>query len=1133
VAAACCPDPELLQQWHGGLAEVRSDRELSTHVSSCPTCRSELAELSRADELLLDLRQVLPDGVRPAPGPEPPERVGGYRLLREVGHGGMGVVYLAEQDRPHRQVALKLIHPHGLSPRALRRFELEVEVLGRLEHPAIARIFEAGTARIGRADQPFFSMEYVRGVRLHEHLHERSPGLDERLALFLAICEGVQHAHQRGVIHRDLKPGNVLVDEAGRPKLIDFGLARVFDADLPGASLHTEAGRVLGTLPYMAPELAGGDPAAVDLRADVYGLGAILYEMLTGRPPLDLSASPLPAALRRIETELPAPPSVANPELPRPLDWVVLKALEKDPDCRYSSARELAEDVRRFLAHEPLAAGPPGVRDAVALFVRRHRVAVGFAGVIFVLLLVALAGTSWGLLQARASAARARTAADTTDQALDFFVGLFDQADPQIALGSPPTVAQALDRSEAALQDGLHGQPVIRATVLHAIGNIDRSLGRWDRAASRLAESWSLRRSSLGDEAPDTLQAANDLARVQRDIGQAAEAEALLRQTLTTRIATLGAEDPATLDSLSELGATLIDLGRAAEAEVVLRQAAAGRHRLLGPGHADTLESEHDLALALLALGRLDEAAAAMEGVIGRERLTLEPNHPRLLLALSNLATIYTAQSRYDESIELQRQVADARASVLGPDHPYTLLSLRALGETQCSFGRRAEATVSLEAALAGYRRIRPQSHVDVLSARLLVAFNQSMLGDYASARQTYEDVLPLLPAALGPDDPGTASAQYELGSIYVNLGDLQRAEPLLMAAAEALACHVDAEALRAVQSATALGRLRSRQLRLDEAAALLRSAHVLGLLHLGASHAGTLDALSDLAGLELQAGRYLEAELLARQALAGHERAFGADCYSTVAALFLLAAALDGQGHGEAAVAGYDLAIEGFTRVDGSDGINTHFARLTRAALIGRTGHSDEALPPIERARDAFAAAFGEEHPDTLGADLELARVLLELGRTDEAASVVEAALGRADLVLPRQSSLRPMLRMCVADVRRAQGRLEEAGLAAREALREAEAAVDLLPDNALSMHVAAAHAFSALGRDEEAVALLLRAIESLGPALGEEHPEFRTLTGALAGSLATLGQADRAGELVAAAWERARTGEARAAAR
>jgi formylglycine-generating enzyme required for sulfatase activity/tRNA A-37 threonylcarbamoyl transferase component Bud32 len=319
-----------------------------------------------------------------------PERISGFRVLRRVGAGGMGVVYEAEQLSPRRRVALKMMHPTLTSPEALKRFELEAQVLARLQHPGIARVFECGAVDLGRGAQPYIAMEFVEGQDVKSYCEQKALSITHRLELAAAIADAVQHAHERGVVHRDLKPANVLVDARGAPVVVDFGVARASESSIDVA-VQTQTGQLLGTLPYMAPEQLGGPRAGVTRQVDVYALGVLLYELLVGRTPHELADLPLAAALARLASAEAPLLGRTRSELRGDVETIVATALERDPRRRYASAADFAADIRAHLAHRPIRARPPSLSYRMSKWLRRRRGLVGAA----LAALLALAAGAW------------------------------------------------------------------------------------------------------------------------------------------------------------------------------------------------------------------------------------------------------------------------------------------------------------------------------------------------------------------------------------------------------------------------------------------------------------------------------------------------------------------------------------------------------------------------------------------------------------------------------------------------------------------------------------------------------------------------------------------------------------------
>jgi serine/threonine protein kinase len=397
--AAACGDDESLR------CEVDSLLEESTEAHSfleAPAIRFAAEELAR-DECALSVPRV----------------VGHYRVIRLLGEGGMGVVYEAVQDQPRRVVALKVIKPGLATAETLRRFEQESDALGRLQHPGIAQIYEASTADAGFGAQPYFAMELIRGRPLDEYAREQQLGIRQRLELIAKVCDALNHAHQRGVIHRDLKPGNILVDDTSQPKILDFGVARLAGGD-SAVTRQTDLGQLVGTLAYMSPEQVAGDSTAIDARSDVYSLGVVMYELLAGRLPYDLSKKPLPEAVDIIRAEEPKRLSSTNRSYRGDVDTIAGKALEKDKERRYTSAAELGEDIRRYLTDQPIMARPASASYRVQKFASRHKALVIGTSVVFLVLVAGAAVATWEAVRARHEKQRADEEAATSQAIADF-----------------------------------------------------------------------------------------------------------------------------------------------------------------------------------------------------------------------------------------------------------------------------------------------------------------------------------------------------------------------------------------------------------------------------------------------------------------------------------------------------------------------------------------------------------------------------------------------------------------------------------------------------------------------------------------------------------------------------------------
>ena len=644
-------------------------------------------------------------------------KVGRYKIVRLIGEGGMGAVYEAEQDQPRRTVALKVIKPGLASPELLRRFAQESQALGRLQHPGIAQIYDAGTADTGYGPQPYFAMEFIRGETLREYADSHRLNTNQRLELIVKVCEAVHHAHQRGLIHRDLKPGNILVDDTGQPKILDFGVARVTDSDAQ-ATMQTDVGQLVGTLAYMSPEQVLADPLELDIRSDVYALGVILYELLAGKLPYNISKK-LHEALHAIREEDPSRLSMVNRTFRGDIETIAAKALEKDKNRRYASAAELAADITRYLKDEPIVAQPPTTAYQLKKFARRHKgLVVGLAAVFVVLVLGVVASTWQAIRAGRAESVanverdRAKTAEQTANTERDKAVkaeeqavaseaqakierdkaveakqradiesatakgvseflqkNLFEQVSGGGARGTSAdlSVSGALDRAASKIQGTFKDQPLVEAGVHEAIANAYVALSLWEKAETQAAQALALRRKVQGDEDPAALKDAYLVAAVQSNQRKMNEATTLLSRTVEIQKRTLGADHPDTLKSMFALGEIYFADDKADKAETYVREVAERRRRSLGPGHKDTI-------VASIALGdvyaklkkpqeRLKWATYAYEGA----RRSLGENDAITLAAKSaqQAATLAVAPQSREEQRAAQNQALQTAARSL------------------------------------------------------------------------------------------------------------------------------------------------------------------------------------------------------------------------------------------------------------------------------------------------------------------------------------------------------------------------------------------------------------------------------------------------------------------------------------
>ena len=772
-------------------------------------------------------------------GADLPSAIGPYRILRVLGQGGMGTVYLAEQDSPRRLVALKVIRAGFATDEVRRRFQLETEALGRLQHPGIARIYSAGITDAANGSQPYFAMEYVPGKPLLEYVAQlpvsagTSSGREERsrVELFVKICDAVAHAHQQGIIHRDLKPNNILVDDSGQPKIVDFGVARLTDSDI-SATRQTDMGQLIGTLAYMSPEQALGDPSALDTRSDVYALGVILYQLLAGRLPYDINRFAIAEAVRVIREEDPTPLSGINRSFRGDIETIVGKALEKERARRYPTVGAMAEDLRRHMRNEPIVARRPSAAYRAKKFFQRNRILV--LGTLAIILALTAGVVTTGVqayrarqaeklaldqkeranaaqkqaLEQSAIAQRERNSALEQEglaerernealtekrradesaaeaQALNSFLlrDLLAQADIQNQLsGDRPDpdikVRTALDRAAASLTGRFTAQPLVEASVRRTLGESYAGLALIPAARKQFERELELRLRHQGPGHPDTIECRIRLGWLRIAEGKYAEAhgEALELEKLTARPGVVN--EALRLEALHLLGTSYIKTGKFPTAI----QLYSGMLETVRRGHApdspEVTRANSALAAAYEGDRQFSKGAELLEPLVKVLQARLGPEHPETLATRVRLAGDLTEMKQWDEARTTLSEIVAAYEHLRGPDHPETLAAMNSLAGVLRASHRAAEAMPIHRQVYERRLRTQGPDHPDTITALNNIAGTYTFLNESDKAIPLFQEVYAERKRVLGPDHTSTLVALMNIAVSYAKMKEWANAE--------------------------------------------------------------------------------------------------------------------------------------------------------------------------------------------------------------------------------------------------------------------------------------------------------------------------------------------------------------------